>query len=331
MSPVLTASVEAPPRPMERPGFFVVGWLTFQGYLFTAILGLVFVLVASLSGIGLVHEPGSGRGLFYHYDVWSWAAEVCVALIVVTVTSLLVGHLLRTRLQWEAGFGTTFLTLLFAGYAPALAITPLYGATGVVSLAIATVILRWRLRPSGAEPRTALGQLPPRARRPAAIALAIVGPAMAAYVLGYAVTHPLVSGDSGDPANSRIVAHEPGELLRFTLGVQNGGDAPVTDLSIVRVEGSPALQFVRAGVPVSEFSWDGRDAPERHEWPLRPLSVAELHTDGGPSDIELELRQGRTCPPGIARLDALWVRYTVLGMRHEQRLPLVDGPSVRCR
>ena len=45
----------------------------------------------------------------------------------------------------------------------------------------------------------------------------------------------------------------------------------------------------------------------------------------------LLLRQGQTCPPGVARLDAVWVRYTVLGMRHEQRIPLVDGPSVRCR
>jgi hypothetical protein len=35
-------------------------------------------------------------------------------------------------------------------------------------------------------------------------------------------------------------------------------------------------------------------------------------------------------PPGIARLDAVWVRYTVLGTRQEQRIPLQQSPGVRC-
>jgi hypothetical protein len=43
------------------------------------------------------------------------------------------------------------------------------------------------------------------------------------------------------------------------------------------------------------------------------------------------LRHGRACPPPAGGLDAIWIRYTVLGMEHEQRVPLVDGPSVRCR
>lgn len=44
--------------------------------------------------------------------------------------------------------------------------------------------------------------------------------------------------------------------------------------------------------------------------------------------LALEVRQGASCPTTVARLDALWIRYTVLGMRHEQRIPLVDGPAV---
>ena len=46
--------------------------------------------------------------------------------------------------------------------------------------------------------------------------------------------------------------------------------------------------------------------------------------------ITLELRQGRTCPAGIAKLDAVWVRYTLLDGRHEQRIPAEDSPRVRC-
>ena len=51
----------------------------------------------------------------------------------------------------------------------------------------------------------------------------------------------------------------------------------------------------------------------------------------GMERLTLELRQGSSCPTPVGRLDAVWIRYTVLGMEHEQRVPLVDGPSVLCR
>jgi hypothetical protein len=46
--------------------------------------------------------------------------------------------------------------------------------------------------------------------------------------------------------------------------------------------------------------------------------------------ITLELRQGKLCPPGLAKLDAVRIRYTVLKSRYEQRLPLEQPPQVRC-
>jgi hypothetical protein len=284
------------------------------------------VLLLSLAGVALVHEPGGGRGLFYRHDVWSWAAEACAAVLIVSVTSLAVGFFLRTRTGWEVGFGTIFATLFLAGYAPGLGLTPLYGATGFVSLLVAAFVLRRFARPSGAEPRTALGQVPARLRRPVAIAVAVAVPAMATCVLLYAATHPLQSASQ----NSRPVERDPGGLVRFTLDIVNHGRAAVTDLSIVRIEGSPALQYVRAGVPVKSFSWDRARAPRPHEWPLRPLSGAELGS-GGDSHIEIELRQGRTCPLARAELDAVWIGYTVLGTRHEQRIPTDGGTYVRCR
>jgi hypothetical protein len=207
-------------------------------------------------------------------------------------------------------------------------VTPLYGATGVVSLAVATVVLRRLARPSGGEPRTALGQLPPRARRPVAIAVAVGVPLMVLYVYGYALTHPLSLGDSN---NGERIAREPGTLERFPLQLDNGGSAEITGLSIVRVEGSPALQFERAGVPVREIEWNRAEPPGPEDWPMRPLPQLEVPSGGPTSSVMVDVRQGPTCPPGIARLEAFWVRYTVLGMRHEQRLPAVDGPSVRCR
>jgi hypothetical protein len=297
--------VEAPPAPPERPGFFAVAWATFLGYLVAAILGFVVLVAGLAAGFALGNPPSSpGRGIFYRYDLWSWSAEACAAIIILAVTAGTVGWYLRERTGWEVGFGAIFLTLFVTGYAPALAVTPLYGATGLVSLLLASFALRRLARPSGAEPRTLLGQVPARVRRPVAIAIAVAVPLMCANVVGYAATHPLRDDVSSDARS--VFKREPGAINRYRFEIRNVGRADVTNLSLVRTEGSPALAVERARMEV----FDG---------------------DTGYRDSELLLRQGQTCPPGVARLDAIWVRYTVLGMRHEQRIPLVDGPAVRCR
>jgi hypothetical protein len=319
MSPVLAAPVEAPPAPPERPGYFAVAWATFLGYLWTVLIALPFVLLATLAGLTLVDTSDSvGRGLFYRYDVWSWAAEACVGLLAVGATTLLVGSQLRVRTGWEVPFGATFATLLLTGYAPLLALTPLYGATGIVSLGVAAFVLRRLARPSGAEPTTPIGQVPRRYRRAAAIALAIAVPLMALYAAGYALTHPLRFDATLQTNEKRVFQREPGGLARYLFRLDNTGRADVTGLELVRVEGSPALQVERAG----SVGWGSRA-------PLEPLDRGDLNRDGFRA-FALELRQGATCPTAVARLDALWVRYTVLGMRHEQRIPLVDPPRVRC-
>jgi hypothetical protein len=322
MSPVLTAPVEAPPSPPERPGYFAVAGATFLGYFFTVLLAFPLVYAATIFiGLDLLDITNSvGRGAFYRYDLWSWAAEACVGLLAVGLTALMVGHQLRTRTGWEVTFGAAFLTLLVTGYAPVLALTPLYGATGLVSLAIAAFILRRRAAPSGAEPRTALGQVPRRFRRPVAITVAVGVPLMVAYVLGYAATHPLRF--DAQRTHKRVYERHPGAIERYSFDIRDLGSAGVSDLAVVRAEGSPGLQLERAGV--AAFSWRGEG-----EGRLRPLD--KLALGSFPGRITLELRQGALCPESVATLDAVWMRYTVLGMRHEQRIPLVDGPSVRCR
>jgi len=306
MSPTaVTPPVEAPPAPPERPGFFAVAWATFLGYFVTAVLGFAVGLVGVLGGLAIWKGPQSpGRGLFYRYDVWSWGAEACAAVIILAVTAAIVGSFLRERTGWEVGFGSVFLTLFLTGYAPALALTPLYGATGFLSLVLAAFVLRRLARPSGAEPRTLLGQVPPRARRPVAIAVVIALPVMTAYVLGYALTHPL--RDDWDAQSRTVFKREAGALNRYEFQIRNAGHADVTDMSLIRTEGSPVLGVERA-------------------------HVVTFDEDTGEGDSVLVLRQGQTCPAGLATLDAVWIRYTVLDMRHEQRIPLVHGPAVRCR
>jgi hypothetical protein len=191
------------------------------------------------------------------------------------------------------------------------------------SLALAAVLLRWRARPSGAEPTTPLGQVPRRFRRPAAIAVAVAGPLMAAYAIGYAATHPL-RFDNHDIAERRVFQREPGKVVRYTFRLDNAGTATVTDLSVVKAEGSPALQFDRAGV--IDYDW-----ATTTRVPLRSLAGVELDGDDHTDRLTLELRQGSSCPTPVAKLDAVWIRYVVHGMEHEQRVPLVDGPSVSCR
>ena len=264
------------------------------------------------------------RGAFYRYDGWSWAAEACLGVLAVAVTAAIVGSVLRSRTGWEVPYGWTFLILFATGYAPVLALTPLYGATGVVSLALAAILLRWRAGPSGAEPTTPLGEVPRRYRRAVAIAMAVAGPVMAAYVLAYAAKHPLRFDAQWTNSAKRVVAHEPGKMMRWSFRLEVVGSATVTDLEVFKSEGSPALQLERAGVLDYEWSRSVR-------MPLRPLAGLELDKDDYDSSLTLELRHGRACPPPAGGLDAVWIRYTVLGMEHEQRVPLVEGPSVRCR
>jgi hypothetical protein len=326
MSPTaVTPSVEAPPAPPERPGFFAVAWAAFWGYFTAAIVLFAVALVLMLAGVGIVDIGGTaGRGLFYRYDVWSWAAEACAAILITGLTALLVGSFLTSHTRWEVPFGTTFVTLLVTGYAPALALTPLYGATAVVSLVLAALVLRWRARPSGAEPMTPLGRVPRHLRRSVAIGVGIAVPLMGAYAIGYALTHPLRS-DWNMTNAKRSFAREPGGRMLFELQINNTGRAVVHDLELVKTEGSPAIQVERVGrTERGGFAFRGEAA-------LRPLSGLELRRDDFDNRMALVLRQGTSCPASVARLDAVWVRYTVLGMRHEQRIPVVRGPVVRCR
>jgi hypothetical protein len=184
--------------------------------------------------------------------------------------------------------------------------------------------VRWRARPSGAEPTTFLGEVPRRYRRAVAVAIAVAGPLMAAYVLGYAATHPVRFDAQAQTTPPRVVAHEPGKVVRWSFQLEVVGSATVTDLEVFKSEGSPALQLERAGV--LDYGWS-----RSVRMPLRPLTGLELDDGGHDGILTLELRHGRACPPPAGGLDAVWIRYTVLGMEHEQRVPLVDGPSVRCR
>jgi hypothetical protein len=64
MSPVLTAPVEAPPAPPERPGFFAVAWATFLGYLLTVLVAfpvLACVVLAGLPVLDLGDSVERGR------------------------------------------------------------------------------------------------------------------------------------------------------------------------------------------------------------------------------------------------------------------------------
>jgi hypothetical protein len=321
MSSTLTEQAGTGISPPVRPSVWRVGWATLVGYLQTVVIGLPIAVALLAVGINLFN--GAGRGIFMRYDVWSWLAEGCVGLVAVGVTSFLVRDSLHHRTGWEVPYWFTFVALLFTGYAPLLALTPLYGVTAPVSLVAATLVLRWRAAPAGAEPRRWLGGVPRAYRRRVAIALAVGVPLMVGYALAYGATHPLRTS-SWHPEH-RTWAFQPGKLQRYDLYLENPGPFEVSDVSIVGLEGSPALQLERVGVEAKR--WIPPGGPPLHPLP-REFSPATSADDD--NAITLELRQGKTCAPGIARLDAVRIRYTVLNGRHEQRIPLEQPPQVRC-
>jgi hypothetical protein len=310
--------------PPERPSVWRVGWATFVGYFVTLVLGLPIAI--GLSALGIEVWNGAGRGLFLRYDVWSWLAEACLGLLAVGLTSFVVRDSLHQRTGWEVPYWFAFGTLLLTGYAPLLALTPLYGATAPVSLAAATLVLRWRAEPAGAEPRKWLGWVPREYRRRVSIGLAVAVPLMLAYALAYGATHPL---HSSSVTSAKTWSSHPGKLHRYTLYLENSGPFEVSDVSVVGVDGSPALQLERVGRTAR--SWSGPDTGRYVPPPLRPLGDYSPGSGYSDSDaITLELRQGQVCPPGIAKLDAVRIRYTLLDGRHEQRIPLDHPPRVRC-
>jgi len=321
MSSTLTEQPGTGISPPARPSVWRVGWATFIGYVITVVIGLPIVI--GMAALGLAVFNGPGRGIFLHYDVWSWLAEACIGLLAAGLTAFVVRDSLHQRTNWEVPYWFTFATLLLTGYAPLLALTPLYGATAPVSLAAATLILRWRAEPAGAEPRKWLGGVPRAYRRRVAIGLAVGVPLMLGYVFAYGATHPLHTNKWYPP--NKVWSFHPGKLQRYDLSLEAGGPFAVTNVSIVGVEGSPILQLERVGVEARRWTPPGRPA-------LRPLPTDYSPDSIGDAEkaITLELRQGKTCPPGIAKLDAVRIRYTVLDGRHEQRIPLEQPPQVRC-
>jgi hypothetical protein len=91
-----------------------------------------------------------------------------------------------------------------------------------------------------------------------------------------------------------------------------------------RADPSVALRAVGRGAAQLRF-----ELPVHNGGPAAIENVQILRLDASPV-FQLELRQGRFCPPGIAQLDAVWVGYEVFGGRHEQRLPVTNPPRVRC-
>jgi hypothetical protein len=149
---------------------------------------------------------------------------------------------------------------------------------------------------------------------------------MLAYVVAYGATHPL-HFQHGFSRGGLIERHDPGKLSRYALYLDNNGPATAKDVSIVRVEGTPALQLERVGVEARRWT-----VPEGGPWapPLRPLGGGRVRVGLAEDGITLELRQGRVCPNGVSELEAVWIRYTIYGTRQEQRIPLEEPPAVRC-
>jgi hypothetical protein len=316
-----------------------VAWATFSGYVWALVLLIPVAIGVHFLGIGV--WPGSDsldRGVFYRADAWSFLAEACVGILITAVTALLVRSELRRQTDWEVPIGFTFVILFLTGYAPAAALTPLYGATAVVSLIVATIVLRWRAEPAGAEPMPILGAVPRRHRRGVAMAALVAAPAMVLYVLAYGVTHPIhwngsvgfgISGTGDRQSDGRATyARDPGAIERYVFPIENLGPFEVDHIAVTGLQGSPVFQLEDAGTFGGGTSahWPFGRGPHS---PLTPLHELTL---GPQSDryLVLELRQGPICPGPVAQLDSVSLRYSVLGGTFDERMPLDGAPTIRC-
>ena len=313
-----------------KPSRFRVAGSLVLGYMAAFLFLIPAALLAEGAGIDVWDEAQTNaHGLFYRFDFWSVLAEACAGVFVAAMTAFWARRVLLARTGWEVSFGFTFLTAFLTGYAPAAALTPLYGATWLASLIVATLILHWRMEPAGAEPMAVFAAVPRRYRHAAKIALAVAVPAMGLYALAYGTTHPLrtsgtikFGGNGNLPSESASTNDEadyrrnPGTVNDYRLQVQNHGPFAVTDLEVVAIDGSAVFQL--EGVAM--------------EPDLGSPAAAEPSTieAGQRVDMGLRLRQGPVCSEPLAQLDAIQVRYETVGRQFTARLPLADPPTIFC-
>ena len=82
------------------------------------------------------------------------------------------------------------------------------------------------------------------------------------------------------------------------------------------------MRLERIGIVGNGESSVGRGA-------LRPLGELELPARET-RYLVVEFRQGRECARPTAQLDAVRLRFGVLGGTFDERVPLADKPTIRC-
>jgi hypothetical protein len=126
------------------------------------------------------------------------------------------------------------------------------------------------------------------------------------------------NGTADRSADSQVIyARDPGATERYVLPLRNAGVVDVDDLVVIGVEGSPVFQLDAVlGQPV--LSGDPK--------PLEAIDLPSRAT----RRLTLEFHQGPQCPERTGTLDAVRLRYSVLGGTYVERIPLGDPPTIHC-
>lgn len=315
----MSALADRPARTGSRPpGYLPLALATLPAQITAGLVLWTVQLPFALLGIG---PTSLGADIWLPWSaggVWSALGLAAYVLIVCLLGGAIVGARVAYRGIARPAPGWAYLAFGASGYA-ALAL----GQSSSARLLLAIVLAPLTLRLFGYRVDGTVRPWPSRlsaGRRAAAGALL----AAAALALSYSATHAFAqNGSAGFPSPGLA----PGRTTVIDVGLQ--GIALPARVTGVELDGrAGALQVVRAAVAGEGGPPVGAGASAVPGPVARALPVDLPERAGTWLAIGVRMRG---CPVQSARIQAITLRYRVLGIATSERIPLWSAVRIACR
>ncbi len=308
---------------LRRPAYLPLVLATLPAQISTGLMLWIVQLPFALLGIGPTSLGANVWVPWKPAGSWSALGLAAYALIVCVLGGAMVGARLADRGIARPAPAWAWLAFGASGYA-AMALGETGGARLLLAIVLALLTVRLLgYRVDGAPrpwpSRPAAGRWP---SRPAAGRAGVVAALLVAAVLAlsYSATHAFAQNGS---AGAESAALSPGETTVLNVGV----DGIVLPARVTGVQldgrGAGRVAVVRAAA-ASEVAGRATVAgPVAHALPVWLPARAGTWLAVG---IRL-----LSCPARAVRIDAVTLRYRVLGIATSERIPLWSAERISCR
>lgn len=297
----------------RRPGFFTVFFLTIFGCAAGMFASLAAVWLVSFAGVATT-GAWAGTVPFLPTGFAPVLADVVAVLYFTSLAVVLTRGALGAWTDPDDPPALTWIALTLVPAAALAVIAPSVSLTG--GWAIAAVAVRYV-----AWDREGRARPEPLLSRRAARHVAVLAPALLLAALsGYALVHPLRTGDTGEAA--RI---QPGTSPVLVPGpnIYNYSSRPVRVLSIEPGrERGYALHLIGVRTFADGVAVDGHP-------PTRDVTSFTIGANDAGPPLRLQLSRAGCRPGTSGRIETVRVRY-VRGGQHVMELPVKPALTLNC-